>query len=191
MKIIIFIFTLSISFISYGQSCDTIQDKVINCIDENGLNQGHWEHWKYEWRQKGYNSEIIGFCQTTPLIKVPIKLLSRGKYLDGKKVKKWEYINDRGDEFSISRTEYYYEDGSIDIQEDSYQTHYNNDSLWVKSIVFTPTDTVNINCRNKLCVARYVKNKFLEFKLDMLDVEIDKIRWGIYTRELQILKEEE
>ncbi len=40
---ILTIFLLTLSLTALGQTCDTINGKVINCIDTNRLKQGYWE----------------------------------------------------------------------------------------------------------------------------------------------------
>lgn len=188
MKITIFIFILNISLISYGQSCDTIQDKVINCTDKIGLKQGYWENWEYQWVQNEMISSNGGFCQTKPLNRVRTELKSKGRYLDGEKIGKWEYIKGGLCAYYVYRVEYYNKDGSTFIESLDYKLNYSKDSLKVKSIVILGQDTIDIYCIDRLCVSQFSDVKISDFELQEIDMEIDKIRWGIYLAEIRKIK---
>lgn len=186
--LIIILLVLAAAQLGFGQTCDTIDGRTVNCIDENGLRQGDWEYWKYEWRQKEYTGEVAGYCQTKPLTKVPIKLLKKGKYKDDKKVGKWAFIDDGGDYISTTRTEQYLDDGSVEVEESGFQSVYNLDSSIVKSVVLSGKDTIYINCKQKQCIGTYKSQHLVSTPLAELETEIDKIRWGSYAREIKILK---
>ena len=188
MRKLVIILFLASAQLGFGQTCDTIEGRTINCIDENGLKQGNWEYWKYEWRQVEYTGEVAGYCQTKPLRKVPIKLLKKGKFKDDKKVGKWEFLDDGGDYISTTRTEQYLDDGSVEVEESGFQSVYNHDSSIIKSIVLSGKDTIYINCEQKQCIGTYKSQQLVLAPLEELETEIDKIRWGSYAREIKTLK---
>lgn len=191
MKTLVLFSLIIFSLQTSGQSCDTIQERVVNCTDSNGLKQGAWEVWNDRLRQQEDYGPVPGFCQTAPLIKARTTIKNKGEYLDDKKIGKWTYFEDGGDLYAVSRIEIYESDGSVEVKTPFNLTtaFYNHDSTLVNSTVLeTGEDTVHISCVNRACLATFKRHEFIRFTLDNLAFEQHRIQSGIYHREIEKLK---
>lgn len=191
MKALILLLFILVYLETYGQTCDTIEGRIVNCSDSGGLKYGEWEFWNFQWRQKENYGPVPGFCQTAPLIHTRTTLRSKGKYLEDKKIGRWEYFEDNGDAYGVSRVEIYEPDGSVKVVSDSklVTTLYNQDSSLVTSTVIAQDkDTVYVSCENGNCTASFMDTEFIRFALKNLDFEQYRIVFGMYQRKIGEIK---
>ena len=188
MRILALILLTSLFVRLNSQTCDTIDNRVVNCIDPKGRKQGLWKNWNYDWRQ-AENHKTTGWCGTAPLVKTRISLKSKGTYLNDKKTDAWEYyINHDG--YVQTEFEIYYKDGSltkIGILGDS--TNFNLDSSLVTSSFKTIyKESIKVTCQNGDCFAEFQNRNFLKFKFSMFDFEKERIYLGVYESEIKKIK---
>ena len=183
--------TISLTF--YGQACDTIDGKLINCTDTAGLRQGYWELTKKKILVSGYHGlgsdEGCGYIE-----KAEFYLLAKGEYKDNRKIGTWEYYS--GDSStSLERITTYYEDGSIKDKDllDRYIITINSDTSEIKGQLYHDLDTLRIECYMKTCSIRLSDGQTImnfEFSdMHKLKFELLRLQLGVYNREIEMIKD--
>src|SRR5690554_6509362 len=151
MANILIILLLTFSLSTLGQTCDTINGKLINCADAIGLRQGHWELTKKKILVSSYGG--LGSKEGCRYFeKAEYYPFAKGEYRDNKKVGTWEYYS--GDKLAnLEREITYYKDGSIKDNNmfEQYKIMISNDTLKVTGQVYHNLDTLILNCQNRNC----------------------------------------
>ena len=189
MTNILTILLLTISLTTYGQTCDTIDEKLINCVDTNGLRQGYWELTKKEILVSGYGG--LGSKEGCRYFeKAEFYPLAKGEYFDDKKIGTWEYYS--GDKSAtLERKITYFDNGSIKDENlsDRYLIEISMDTSKVKGQLYHDLDTVIIECHSKFCTIQLSDNQLLtsfEFvDMDKLELELLRLQMGVYNREIK------
>lgn len=202
MKIFLTIFLTFLILNTFGQSCDTLDGKAINCIDSLKLKQGYWIHRKNKLISSSYNG--LGSesgCQYNAKYE-PIAII-QGEYKDNKKIGKWEYFYGHHS-LSLDRIVTYLENGDLKIENYDYAiakdgnlvNHYylkiNNDSTIIKGKFYHELDSLTISLENDICEIK-LSNKnnllsFNNFNLDKLEYEILRLQLSVYDRDIKIKK---
>jgi len=163
----------------------------LNKTDELGRKQGLWVH---------YKMYLNALCSGLATQKADTCLfeLSKGNYINDKKVGTWEFYDDGGCYFLTEKTVTYNDDGSVVENNlmNSTKTEYSPDSSLVVSTIETEIsgigenkDTIIIKCFDKAnCVAQYHGKEFREFNYEIFDVEQYLISGGEYNRTIRSLK---
>jgi hypothetical protein len=189
MTNILTILLLTISLTTFGQTCDTINGEVINCVDTNGLRQGHWELTKKKILVSGHGG--LGSKEGCRYFEeAEYYPLAKGEYVNDKKIGTWEYYS--GDKSGrLERKIRYNGDGSIedDNLTDRYLITISSDTLDVKGQLYHDLDTMNIDCQTNICFVELSNGqKLLSFEfadMDKLDFELLRIQMGVYNREIK------
>lgn len=188
LTILLLIFTLS----TYGQKCDTIDGKFINCVDSSGLKQGYWELTKKKILVSGHSG--LGSKEGCRYFeKAEYYPLSKGKYKNDKKIGTWDYYS--GDHLvSLDRKVTYYEDGSVKDENltDLYELEITSDTLNVNGYFYHDLDTMSVNCQTQTCSIRLSDGQELmnfEFSdMDKLEFELLRLKIGVYNRKIKMKK---
>jgi len=185
------IFIWLISAYSTGQSCDTINGRIMNCTDSLGLKQGYWEL-----RNKvvlghgysGYGSK--GGCQYYEHAEYYLR--ANGAYLNSKEIGSWGYYSgDHGERLEKEIT--YWLNGSK--LERNYYPNYsikiNSDSNLIQGQYFHHFDTIKIKCENNRCAFQLSFNKeitnFGFEKFEDLEFELFQLAFGHYEKSIRRL----
>lgn len=194
MKDLLTILLLLTTFISFGQTCDTMKGKVINCIDNNGQKQGLWENGIYDWRQQENYGPVPGFCQTVPMVRTRIRVTSTGNFFDNKKVGTWKYFADNHHLIYVEREVTYNENGTITEKNllDRSIIEYNSDSTIITGFIYHNGDTINVACLNKKAVFK-LSNDMVILAFDCtdfnrFDYELLRLKVQVYDREIKLAK---
>ena len=193
MKTPLVILFLLTSTNSYGQACDTIKGRVINCVDNNGQKQGLWEYGVFEWRQKENDGPVPGFCQTAPLVRTRIGVTATGNYRDNMKEGTWKYF-DNYSPFSIKRVVSFNDNGTITERNFKYGSviEFSNDSSSITGYVIHNGDTINVFCLNKKGIFKLDNDKVvLTFDcpdFNKFDFELSRLIYDVYDREIKLTK---
>lgn len=187
---ILTILLLTLSLTAIGQTCDTINGKVINCIDTSGLKQGYWEITRKKIIVSGYSGlgskEGCRYFEKADFIPV-----AKGHYKDGKKIGTWDYYSDNDHLISVDKQITYYSNGNQKIENgtEQYSIEINKDTSEVTGQFFHDFDTIQINCKNQLCVLTLTnKTELITFPFsDIYGIEYEllRLRMGIYDREIR------
>jgi len=191
IKILAVFFLICTSTI-YGQTCDSIGGKPINCIDSAGLKQGYWELLRNKVIVSGYGG--LGSedgCRYFE--RVESYPLAKGEYKDNKKIGSWLYYS--GNQLgSMVREITYNENGSIEDNNlaDHYTLTISKDTLDVTGQLYHHLDTVNINCQNGHCTFKLANGKelikFPFIDLNTIEYELQRTNIGIYDRKIKMEK---
>lgn len=189
MTNILTILLLTLSLTTYGQTCDTINEKLINCVDTNGLRQGYWELTKKKILVSGHGG--LGSKEGCRYFeKAEYYPLAKGEYLNDKKIGTWEYY--LGDKSAhLTRKITYFKNGSIRDENlvDRYLIEISKDTLKVKGQLYHYLDTINIDCQANVCKVELSNSEDLfrfEFTdMDKLEFELLRIQMGVYNREIK------
>lgn len=188
MKNLLSLLISILSFITFGQNCDTSNGKLINCIDQNGLKQGYWE---------SKNKEIIstshhcfGTC-CREYTNFAYYILSKELYKDGKKVGISEYYTGDKDENLIKRINYL-ANGDV-IEENlkgSYSLKINADSTLIEGSVYREIDTIAVLCNNKVCNFKTAEGlQLIRFEfIDIFQLEYEILSLQMYYYDTEIRK---
>ena len=186
------ILLLLLTLTAYGQKCDTVDVKLVNCVDASGLRQGYWELNKKKILvsgHRGYGSK--DGCRYFE--EAEFYPLAKGEFRDGHKVGIWEYYS--GDYLaSLDRKIIYYEDGSVkdDNIADHYKLDISSDTLNVSGQFYHGLDTMIIDCQNQSCLIRVSNGEEItsfEFvNMDKLKFELLRFKLGQYDREIRMKK---
>ena len=182
-----------ISLTAFGQVCDTISGKIINCVDSLGQKQGNWEIYKKKIIESSYNGlgskEGCHYSEKIELIPI-----AKGNFKDNKKIGTWDYYHKNDHSIFIEKQITYNPDGSI-VEENllkNYLLEFNGDSSIVTGYYYVNQDSIFINCRNKKCTLFLSNgseiNSFPFEEYPHLEYELYKISLGYYEREIKILK---
>lgn len=194
MKHLLVILFIIISFLSSGQTCDTINGRLINCVDSLGRRQGKWETLKktiVSGSYSGYgNKDGCQYIENS--VWQPIVI---GQYKDNKKVGIWEYIVWEGyDNSWVEKNITYYDNGSIIESNRSYNSviEFNKDSSVVEGFTIHDRDSIYITCTNKMCVFKLNSDKkiisFQYTDYEKFEYELLCLTLGIYNREIMKTK---
>lgn len=181
---------MSLTF--YGQTCDTIDGNLINCIDTAGLRQGYWELTKKKILVSGYGGlggeDGCGYFDKTECYP-----RSKGTYKDGKKIDTWEYYS--GEHLiSLDRKITYYKDGAIkdDYLAERYTLNINSDTTVITGRFYLDIDSLNIDCQVGKCIVTLTDGQELtsfQFNdFDKLEFELLRIKIGAYNKEIKMKK---
>jgi len=189
MTNILTILLLTISLTTYGQTCDTIDGKLINCTDTAGLRQGYWELTKKKILVSGYGG--LGSKEGCRYFeKAEYYPRSKGAYKDGKKIGTWDYYS--GEHLiSLDRKITYYEDGSIkdDNSADRYMLNISSDTTVITGQFYHDLDSIRINCRENKCLLTFTSGQeLMSFQIsdiDKLEYELLRLKIGVYDREIK------
>ena len=177
-----------LSSLLVGQTCDTIEGRLINCVDTSGLKQGYWQE-----RQKnilssaysGYGTK--GGCQYSESAYYLIK--SEGEYAHGRRVGQWIYYYRNGiatDSVTSRSSETQRSLPQAVPRPKQYILGYDSTGNEVQGQVFLASDTV---------LLRFTGDQFMieaknarpigSFPLAHLDFEIERLFAGVYDREIR------
>jgi hypothetical protein len=191
LKIVLSILLALSNIISFGQSCDTINGRVINCIDSNGIRQGQWEIRRKILLVSGYNG--LGSKQGCRYFeKSNFVTRSKGAYLGGKKIDTWVYYHDWGmDNGKIEKRITYYDNGAV--KEENLYNNYviliSPDSSVANGYVIYNADTILIDCKSGQCNMLFNRSiKITSFPLYQFDYEIERLFFGEYHRRIKEIK---
>jgi hypothetical protein len=190
MKQAFMIFFVLTELISFGQTSDTIDGQVVNCVDKKGLKQGYWLERKKILLLSGYS----GYgsekgCQYFE--KNKYILSSEGLYIDDKKTGLWNYYdnlnNERGD---IEKKIIYNKQNTQEINFTyKYYLALNSDTTLASGHVYLDIDTIKFTCKQRTCVAETSENiTFLMFPIDKLEFELCRIGLGVYNQAIRLKK---
>ncbi|MCB0429776.1 MAG: hypothetical protein H6585_07515 [Flavobacteriales bacterium] len=160
----------------------------LNQTDLQGRKQGMWIQYR---EYPGYKSWEKGPDMPTETY---LREISRGRYLDGKKIGAWLYNRNSSDDHHAPDVEIYMIDGSIQqmIEDGSIQTLFDADSSNVTSNVFIGRDTVCIKCAGrKSCTYSYQGNELFTSGYDRLALEQYRFLNGIYFDKLKAIRKDE
>lgn len=193
MTNILTIFLLTYSLTIYGQTCDTVDGKFINCIDYEGLRQGYWELTKKKILVSGYGG--LGSKDGCKYFeKAEFYPLANGHYKDGKKIGTWDYYYSGEHLVLLDRKITYYENGSVKDENfpELYSVEVNQDSTIVTGQFYHNLDSININCKMRNCVLTLSDGQELmsfQFNgIDKLEYELLQLKIGMYYREIKMKK---
>ena len=184
---------MTISLTALGQVCDTINGKIINCIDSLGHKQGNWEIYKKKIIESSYNGlgSKKGCHYSEKIELIPI---AKGNFKDNKKIGTWDYYHKKDHSIFIEKQITYKPDGSI-VEEnllENFLLEFNSDSSIVKGYYYVNQDSIFINCLNNKCILSLSDgselNSFPFEDYPNLEYELYKIPVGFYEREIKILK---
>lgn len=193
MTNILTIFLLTISLTTFGQTCDTINGKLINCVDSNGLRQGQWELTKKKILVSGYGG--LGSKDGCRYFeKAEYYPLAKGAYKDNRKIGTWEYYT--GDKSAnLEKKITYYVDGSIEDENllDRYTIEISSDTLKVNGQLYHDLGTLNIACQTGVCSINLSDGQqvmsFDFVDMDRLEFEMLRLQMGEYNREIKKKKD--
>jgi hypothetical protein len=197
-SITVFFLTLALS--SFGQSCDTLDKKIINCVDQNGLKQGLWIYKKERLLSSSYSG--LGSregCRYNAKYQTVAKI--RGYFQDDKRIGRWEYFYG-GHPLTLDRVETYYGNDDIKVEYydytiskggklvDHYFFTFNSDSTEVTGVFYHELDNLTFSLANDICEINFSNNDslmtFLNCDFDKLEFEIHRLLYGVYDREIKI-----
>ena len=192
MKQYLCLIHLVISLTAYGQTCDTIDGKFINCIDSTGYRQGYWELTEKKILVSGYNG--FGSKEGCRYFEeAEYYLRSSGNYKNGKKVGTWNFYS--GEQLvSLDRKITFYENGSIKDENlgGRYTLNINNDSSAINGQFFHDLDSIRIDCKANKCILKLTYGQELmsfQFKdLDKVEYELLRLNLGVYDLEIKMKK---
>lgn len=184
MKTIIFSLVIFSFFRVSAQRCDTLNGRIINCIDELGRKQGLWEMYSNKIISKAHTITSYG-CHLSE--RNDSLLIQKGIYKDDEKVGLWYYFN--GNFMNdINRSVRYLDDGSREVKDYRMNFTYTQsaDSSNLSGVVLHKRDSIFIECKDDICYFKLSNGKYLN-QLDSvnildLDYEISRIRLGMYHR---------
>jgi hypothetical protein len=192
MKTLLTILLFLTSIISYGQSCDTINGKVVNCIDSNGLKQGFWENGLYTFQgQYGFSEQ--GFCQGETL-RTRVMVVASGSYRNNKKVGVWQYFANHGHGSITEMQITYHENGATTEYNyiENYELDISSDSTSVSGRIYYMRDTINISCYNNKGLFKLYPDKVICVfdcpDFDTFDYEFSRLKYGKYDQEIKLAK---
>ncbi len=179
-----------VSLTTYGQTCDTIEGKLINCVDTFGQRQGYWEQTKKKILVSGYgglgSKEGCRYFENAEYYP-----LAKGEYKDNKKIGPWEYFS--GDHLSkLERKITYYQNGSVKDENlnDQYNINISSDTLKVKGDFYHELDTISINCHAQNCsLVLSIGQELMSFEfidMDKLEYELLRLKIGEYNRQIKM-----
>ena len=195
MKILPTILILLVSTYASSQSCDTLKFTFSllpidipewNCIDSLGRKQNWW----INFRTREFEKKSLLVGQPNKIGEV-VDNYSYGKYYNDKRIGKWEYIHNGGCYVIVTKTENYFDDGSIEVvyNEGKEKVNYNADSSLIKCVLEFNTDSIIIICdENDLpvdCRAIYQGRVFKQFSRHYLEFEMERVKIEILERELR------
>ncbi|MCF8256725.1 MAG: hypothetical protein K9J06_04190 [Flavobacteriales bacterium] len=181
MEIVWTAFFLVVGLTPLEHTCDTINGREINCVDENGLNQGYWEHTRKKvlvsWHGGHGSEEGCQYGEHSIY-----ELVSCGHYRDGKKIGTWKYYSDwiKEDGKSVIIKEITYNsDGSV-VEDrrsrENYWLQINKDSTEIHGYYLHPLDTINFECKDDTCVFLIAgKVTLAKFPLEDFSVVEDRL----------------
>jgi hypothetical protein len=190
MKQILFILTFLITISIYGQKCDTINGKYVNCIDSDNLKQGFWKITEKKillsWHS-GYGSK--DGCQYGENVEyIP---LSEGQYKNDKKVGTWKYFKTNNLTILTEKEITYLNNEEIKVLNFNENTtiEYNKDSTIIKGFLNYKKDTIYLNCSEKKCSFKLESDKeIIAFDLTeffKFDYELTRLKIGMYDRKIK------
>jgi hypothetical protein len=179
-------FLVTICLGSSAQTCDTLDGWPINYTDQKGLKQGLWQ----EYRKTHVFTAYSGLggqegCQPTEYYKYTP--YAEGCYSNNRKTGAWRYFTGDNTERTVtysangSAEELNYADGSL--------LTYSKDSLSIHGHTFYKSDTIMIDCENKVCNFYLKPDKSIlqfEFKdYDSFDYEFTRLKVGVHNRKIE------
>ncbi|MBL4586780.1 MAG: hypothetical protein JKX84_06980 [Flavobacteriales bacterium] len=196
MRQLLTLFFLTISVVSFGQICDTINGEILNCVDANGLKQGYWEMtWKrvtMSWHGGYGTAEGCQYGEIATYLP-----LENGNYRDNKKIGKWTYYDDEkywGSPY-IENEITYDENGSIKVdqlKQQRYLLNINMDTSFVRGYFLHQLDSIAIMCHFDTCHFTLSNhNELTKFSFDsiaVLEDQLYRLQIGLYDREIKIKK---
>jgi len=114
-----------------GQTCDTLDGQILNCVDRHGLKQGFWKHQKETllYSASGGFGSPAG-CQTVKYFKH--ETLAEGHFKDDFKVGAWKYFTypNYNQTDSLEKVITYFEGGAVleNNRSDHFKILINQDS---------------------------------------------------------------
>lgn len=197
LAILIFLFVVKTGF---GQDCVVFKNDTFNCIDNSELKQGLWRDYNIyyylddslKWySDNGRLVEVTPKHGASKIIDSSLVISKEGFYKDNKKIGIWKYYSVTGCSRYSTRTEYYKQDGSFEMEENDFKINYNSDSSIVKGMTTYPKDNISLECLDRLCKTSFDNIVVYEFKqkTNDIDIEIIKIVERVYYREIERIKE--
>jgi hypothetical protein len=190
MKVTIWLILTLLVNSTRAQHCDTVDGRLINCIDVAGLKQGVWEEAIYGW-VPGEPIQHTSYCSYVPSIRKRIGASMVGFYKNGIKAGTWDYYDDA----------YYYRAGNaykrVTYMEDGSTLEDNNKlgyELWLNkdsTIAASHSDTIYIICKDTACSLMTSTNKiFKKFHHDKLQDQLLLFSWGEFRRDIRLANKE-
>jgi len=181
------------SFISFGQTCDTIDGKIFNCIDINGHRQGLWKEQKkiLEYSSHSGLGSKEG-CRYSE--KFRHETLGEGYYSDNKKIGTWKYYGGNGHLAYVEKEVTLNKGGTITEKNfiDSSVFEFSKDSSIIKGYILHKGDTLNVAYSNGKGTFKFDNDKvILDFDcpdFNKFDCELLRLKYGIYDREINLTK---
>lgn len=175
-----------------AQNCDTINGRIINCVDSNGLKQGYWEFYDRTVISSSYSCfGPEGRCVYTENVSEAIE--SEGFFENDQKIGEWKYYQNNNFGYDHKRKITYGQDGSV-TDDRRHELgiwnilKYNNDSTEVNGYALQIRDTVFVNCVSdtcSFCLSNH--NELVRFSFDSLQKlqdQLFKLMIGVYDRDI-------
>jgi len=177
------------SLTTFGQTCDTVAGKFINCVDAAGFRQGYWELQKKHVLFSGYSG--FGSEQGCHYFEEAKYFpLAQGHYSDNKKVGTWDHYS--GDRLvSLDRRITYFQNGSVKDEHlvDRYTLEINQDTSSVSGMFYHRLDSIKIECQEEKCsYTLSTGQKLTTFsfaKFDTLEYELLRLKLNVYDEEIR------
>lgn len=195
MTTILTILLLTFRLTALGQSCDTINGKVINYIDTKGLRQGYWEFTRKNILVSGLNG--LGSKEGCRYVEKAAYLpIAKVHYRDNKKIGTLEYCTDNDYLISVDKQITYYSNRNKKVENgiEQYSIEINNETSEVSGYFYHEIASIKINYNDQNCKLHLSDdNELMNFhfpNLQMLEYELLSLRMGFYDREIKRMKKE-
>lgn len=171
--------------LSFGQSCETIDGKRMNCTDSLGLKQGYWQERK-KYSTAGLVTEAARKDKSQNLDSVS-HTVAEGSYRDGKRIGTWRDYGENWHLVSVQRELTYLDDGSVVERNfiEKSKIKFNADSTKVSGYIVLDGDTISMACKNGRCSFSLGKGKeFLQFGYNdkySFTYNLNRLKMGMYS----------
>jgi hypothetical protein len=185
MKITIISYFLLFPIILVAQKCDTIEGRLMNCVDKDLLKQGFW----YEYHTTKIlitdsfrrNPNAIGFHNDEGLVHTPI---AEGYYKNNRRIGTWTFYTDFYNNPDAHTKTVLFTDSGFRYEIDSFY-HYNfkisDDTSFLAGKLYLKKDTINIICKEKKCqLYNPFEKKKERFKWTDLDAHVRFLNFRSY-----------
>ena len=205
MRHLLTILLLLIGAVTYGQTCDTVDGRTINCLDNLGQKQGYWKETKKHLEYSMYSG--LGSKEGCRYSEVfSYRTVAEGEYKNNEKNGTWLYYYQDDKPY---RYDIFYLNGKI-IKESypdfiraklangnaseqnftyNYNIEFNSDTSYLAGNAWSRNDTIQINCINKQCNFKTLEGvEFLSFSSDKLEGRLFLFSLGEYERDIRLKK---
>jgi hypothetical protein len=155
MRILPIILLQLFSSLLFGQRCETIGGKVINCIDKDSLKQGFWYEYNIDkiltTDSFNRNPGAIGFHNDEGKVYTPV---AEGFYKDNKRIGTWTYYVGFYNDPDAHEKTVLFTDSGFRYEIDSFY-HYtfriSDDTSSLSGKLFLKKDTIDVVCKDRKC----------------------------------------